>query len=135
MMGNETSRFPAARTALNAAFRDMRKAGAFAKQRYKCCSSCACAAAQAEAGARVDFVYYHAQDAEVLSRGRHCRGGDALMIRFGVLDPGGERTATQVAKMALGALRARGVVAKWNGDEGLCIVVDLSATEEGKNDG
>lgn len=114
MMSNETSRFPGAKTALNAAFRDMRKAGAFAKQRYKCCSSCACAAAQAEAGARVDFVYYHAQDAEVFKRPRRgYRDGSNLMIRFGVLDPGGERTATQVAEMALGA---RG--AWWRGGTG-----------------
>lgn len=46
---------------LNEAFKDLRKAGYFARQNFKCCQSCAWAEIPEEKSDKV--VFYHAQDA------------------------------------------------------------------------
>jgi hypothetical protein len=53
---------------LNAAFRDLRKAGYFARQNFACCQSCGCAEVPDDKAET--YVFYHRQDAEHLEKDR-----------------------------------------------------------------
>lgn len=57
---------PKTQTSLNKAFRELRKLEYFAKQNWKCCQICGCAAIPKENN---DYVFYHAQDKEMWLEG------------------------------------------------------------------
>jgi len=93
-------------TNLNKAFRELRKKGYAAKQRFWCCSSCALAALPE---GTEKFVFYHKQDAERLDRNRKCNlswGGDG----------------SEIVKV----LNECGVSTDWNGTEQQRIKIDLN---------
>lgn len=55
---------------LNAAFRELRKAGYFAKQNFMCCQTCGCSKVPDEKEDR--YVFYHSQDNDDLKRSGIC---------------------------------------------------------------
>lgn len=128
---NETSR-PYTKYRLKAAFAAMRKAGLFARQSYKCCSSCACAAIQQDAGGgHRGAVFYHQQDAMCL-RERYVK---TMSIRFGSLaTPDDAEAVAAVGREAVAILNKHGVLTSWDGSAGLTIQVLLNETEASRYD-
>lgn len=86
---------------LNLAFKQLRKAGYFARQNFLCCQSCACAAIPDDVE---KYVFYHAQDNDDKKEG----------LPFFVAWRG-------VGKEIVSIFESNGINVNWDGDEGIRI--------------
>lgn len=89
---------------LTVAFRNLRKAGYFARQNFWCCQSCACAAIPTQHEEK--YIFYHRQDNDYLKEKGECYlawGGDGEEI-------------VQI-------LRDAGVYVEWDGNSNTRILV------------
>lgn len=91
---------------LNQAFRELRKAGYFARQNFWCCSSCACADIPQAYGNK--FVFYHKQAGENLQHEGQC------YLQWGM-----DGNAHEIVDI----LRKNGVQASWEGSENNAILI------------
>lgn len=146
-MGRLTGKQPLTiKKRLNNAFLLMRRRGLFAKQYTPCCMGCSLEWIGREIERRETSykgaVYYHAQDAEALSRamryqnnqeaGRPCRDDprtierrSCLHIRFASLETLDSLPMVEVGKIACECLTAAGVNPEWSGDPEVTIRVPL----------
>lgn len=127
---------------LTAVFKMLRMEGFVARQRFKCCGSCASAAISEEfnAKSKIDsqfapkgFVFYHKQDVidedRLMSARRHGTS-PSMMLRYGqVQHTDGEKTKTwglpteQVGAAVVRALKKHQIRYRWDGDPNSCIEV------------
>lgn len=94
---------------LNAAFRNLRQLGYFARQNFWCCQTCAVSAVPDESDER--YVVYHGQDADTLKE-----TGSCYLAWSG--------NGTEIVT----TLEASGVDAEWDGSEHTRIRITLSPT-------
>lgn len=87
------------------AFRDLRKQGIYARMKFWCCQSCACA--DLEQRGKTHFVFYHQQDAEAFNRYGDLREY-GMHIAFGELED---------AHALVKALNAHGLPTEWDGTQ------------------
>ena len=84
---------------INKLFKDLRKAGYFAKQNHTCCSSCGWAEVPEEKSKKV--VFYHKQDGD-----RFKEDGDRVLVAW-------SGDGTEICNMA----RKLGFITNWNGSK------------------
>lgn len=92
---------------LNKAFRELRKAGYFARQSFKCCNTCGWSAVPNEKGDRA--VFYHLQNTQDL-------------IRSGVTNLSWSGDANEIIEI----LNANGIKTHWEGTRNRKIEIDIN---------
>lgn len=124
---------------LNDAFRALRAKRFTARQRFRCCSSCAGYQIAEEATTRraeglTDWrgvVYYTLQDAEGLERGDvYLRFGDIETTKHGVIGIGSVKVGVETCK----ALSDVGLHWEWDGDEHTAIRVRYPVPAQAKKE-
>lgn len=108
---------------LNKAFRDLRKAGMIAKQRFSCCQSCAAAALDTPENKDRPAVFYTKQDAEVLDDDRRSR---RLYLTFGVVNSDDNDRVKRVGAQTVEILQSCGLKTSWDGDINNRICIELN---------
>ncbi len=100
---------------LDAAFAVLESVGIVARQNFACCQTCGHAEIHDEmknaehAGREIDgYVFYHAQDTDAV-----CSEG-TLHLAFGARS-GSVDDASEIARIAVQALRAQGLEVRWRG--------------------
>lgn len=117
------------KSALNAAFKMMRKFGILARQHFTCCQSCGCAAIDEMVEEKkkqrkpipLGYCFYHAQDAERL------RYDGKVHLAYGSIDDNGDSTA--VGNIIAQCLTMCGAEFKWDGSQWTRIEVDCTQQE------
>ena len=98
---------------LNAAFKDMRTAGLFARQSWKCCQNCGCAAIPPDD--KIGYCFYHAQD------NADRKDGNDFFLAFGINntpDMSADVMGRQVSKVAhivKTSLESNDIPFEWDG--------------------
>jgi hypothetical protein len=99
---------------VNELFKRLRVHGVWARQNWKCCSTCAAAAIPADASDR--RVFYHAQDADCF---KHT--GD-LYVRYGTV-PDDDAATTLLGELVAFLAAEVGLEVEWNGSPYECVVL------------
>ncbi len=117
---------------LDAAFKQLRKEGFFARQSFMCCGSCGMAKAAVEIKAGVaagkltpaGVVFYHKQDAEDLKEGRDLY----LSFSRGPTDnPANFLTTAEVGQRIVAVLNKHGVETEWDGSPATRILAKFAS--------
>ena len=91
-------------TKLTTAFRRLRKLGYFAKQNWKCCQGCGCAAIPKDRSEK--YVFYHSQDKEQL-------------VEYGACYLSWDGDANEIVNV----LELAGLIVEWEGTDNTRILV------------
>ena len=115
-----TPAYAVMKSKLNDAFRLLRKAGFVAKQNWKCCQSCGCAALPEKA---LKYIFYHHQGTDNLKE----RG--SVYMTWGSSEDLSEEKYTEMANEAIQIFNRVGLVTEWEGSSATRILVKSASVK------
>lgn len=121
------------RKGVTVAFRELRKHGLFARQKFECCMNCALAAMELKPD-QIGAVYYHGQDAaawdyHVSEYGRSFHASRNLCIRYTGNDTKNDHNhlTYAIGCMVVKALKEQNLPVTWSGKPSEVIYIDLKS--------